>query len=294
MKVGARFKLASYKADGSASNETPWSNNLVLNSGLARMSSGTWIDRCVVGSGNSQPIPEQVALDNFLAKTATITNSVPIISTTAPYYYGVRVTWRFAEGVAAGNISEVGLGWGDNNLWNRALIKDTSGSPATITVLSDEYLDVISEVRLYPSSGNASFNLIDGENIISEHTVTSLPCVPGNPGAVFEKIEAPYLYIYNGAAGTSINALPTGTESSVNSVVTTYPTQTSVKSVFSIDLTSANMQHKSLKLGYAGLFLRSNSLFNIIGYKMELTPPITKTSDQKMSYTFELSWGRYS
>ena len=294
VKVGARFKLRTYKADGSISNETPWSNNLVLDSGLARMSSGIWIDRCVVGSGSSLPQPDQIALDNFIAKTTSMTANIPISSTTEPYFYGVRVTWRFAEGVAAGNISEVGLGWGDNNLWNRALIKDSSGSPATITVLSDEYLDVISEIRVYPKAGSNNFNVYNGENIISQHTANFSPFFYNNFGGVFEKIEAPYLYIYSGATGTSISALPSGTDASANSVVTTYPTQTSIKSVFSIDLASANMEHKSFKVGYTGLFSRSNALNLIPGYKAEIEPPILKNSDQKMSYTFELSWGRYN
>jgi hypothetical protein len=72
------------------------------------------------------------------------------------------VTWRFGEGIAAGNIAEVGLGWGNATLWNRARIKDAQGKPTVITVFADEYLDVVSEIRVYPAQSlEGSFNLLD-------------------------------------------------------------------------------------------------------------------------------------
>lgn len=146
--VGARFKLVVRKASTEEiTRETEWFKNIVLDTGLNQMSVGTWIDRVRVGSGNSTPVASQTQLDNTIASTTALFGGSGTVSqqtTTSPYYLAANRTYRFAEGVAAGNISEVGCGWGNGlDLWNRALVKDLNGNPTTITVLSDEFLDVI-------------------------------------------------------------------------------------------------------------------------------------------------------
>ena len=55
-QIGARFKLIAHKGDGVPTTETEWFNNIVLDAGLARMSVGTWISRCCVGTGNTKPV----------------------------------------------------------------------------------------------------------------------------------------------------------------------------------------------------------------------------------------------
>lgn len=118
-QIGARFKLIVHKGDGVPIKETGWFNNIVLNSGLARMSVGTWIEYCCVGSGNTAPQVTQTALATLLASTTTQSyTSTELQTTVTPYYRSVKVNWRFSEGVAAGNISEVGMGWSSTALWN--------------------------------------------------------------------------------------------------------------------------------------------------------------------------------
>ncbi|WP_111891580.1 hypothetical protein [Acinetobacter sp. MB5] len=295
-EIGARFKLVARKADGRIARETDWFCNLVLDTGLAQMSVGTWISQCCVGTGNSTPVATQTALDAFLASTTTQqATSSAVQVTTAPYYYSATVTWRFGLGVAAGNISEVGLGWGNTTLWNRALIKDANGNPTTITVLSDEYLDVVSEVRVYPAQIlSGSFNLVDKTGaLINSYSYTGLPYL-GTPSVTFGQVYAPYLYVYSGASGSSVTALPSTNLGTTSSRTTTYPTPTSCKSVFNLDLNTVNGSHLSLKVGYAGLLSVAGWLSTIIGYKLQLNTAITKTSSNTMTYTFELSWGRYT
>ena len=180
--VGARFKLVARKASTEEiTRETDWFKNIVLDTGLNQMSVGTWIDRVRVGSGNSTPVASQTQLNNTIASTTTVlsgSDSVTKQTTTSPYYSAAKITYRFGEGVAAGNISEVGCGWGTGlALWNRALVKDLNGNPTTITVLSDEFLDVIIEVRYYPTqSFSGNFNLLDKTGgIVSSHTYTASP-----------------------------------------------------------------------------------------------------------------------
>lgn len=296
-EVGALFKLVACKADGSVARETEWFHNLVLDTGLARMSVGTWINCCCVGTGNSTPVATQTALDAFVASTTTQqAKSQAVQVTTAPYYYSATVTWRFAQGVAAGNISEVGLGWGNTTLWNRALIKDSSGNPTTITVLSDEYLDVVSEVRVYPAQSlSGSFNLLDKTGaVISTHTYVGIP-VMKNPSLTFSQTyltTSTNYFVWDGALG-SITSEPGGGRTGAPSLSTTYPTPTSCRTTFSLGLSEANMSHRTFWVSVAGL-MSSGDVNSSSSYKAEITPTITKTSSQIMTYTFELSWGRYT
>lgn len=299
-QVGALFKLVAHKGDGIPTRETEWFHNIVLDTGLVRMGVGTWIDRCCVGTGNSTPAVTQTALDTFKASTTTKnTSSTAFQTTTSPYYVSATVRWRFGEGVAAGNISEVGLGWGNSNLWNRALIKDSSGNPTTITVLSDEYLDVISEIRIYPTSSySGAFNLLDKTGaVVSNHTVTGYPLFGNvaNTSALFEKFTFSGSYpalFYTGTISSSPTTGGSGTETSSGfTYVDSNPTTTSVQRVVTVPLGIANLVHQSFICIPTGAFSSGSYGW---GYKFQISPTITKTNSQVMTYTFTMSWGRYT
>lgn len=296
-KIGARFKLIVRKVcDDSVVKETPFFCNLVLNTGLDRMSVGTFIDRCCVGSGNSTPNNAQVSLDSFVASTTANQSNTAGISTVSPCYYWGRRTWRFAQGVATGNLSEVGLGWTNTNLWNRSLIKDINGNPTTITVLSDEYLDVISEIRFYPTElATSSFNLYDKNNtLVSSHNVTIKPYMSNNGlFFFFNKISvgSVVVVVSTGDIGATITQMPSGTSSnSTKSREITYPTARSCLNTVTLGLNDANIIHKSLYFSVDGVMSGSGG----IGYQMQINPPITvKNNTREMEYKILLNWDRY-
>ena len=295
-QIGARFKLVAHKGNPEQpTNQSDWSHNMVLDSGLQRMSQGTWIDRCCVGSGGSAPAANQTALQTFVASTSTRQGSeTPLLQVSeSPIYYGSRFTWRFGLGVAAGNLSEVGMGWADNALWNRALIRDSEGTPVTLTVLNDEYLDVIVEIRIYPQeSFNGSFNLRNksGE-IVSAHTYVGRPVISAgsaNVSYAFDRVSFNY---YNNTQFTISNNLMTNAYQSnggtgVSYSTNTYPTTTSVRGVNTVGLDQVVFVHKSFQATCQGLLSNSN------GFKWEIEPGITKTNQNTMTYSFELAWGR--
>lgn len=289
--VGARFKLVARKASTEEiTRETEWFKNIVLDTGLNQMSQGTWIDKVRVGSGNSAPVVSQTQLDNTIASTSTTLSGSTLVSkqtTTPPYYAAANITFRFAEGVAAGNISEVGCGWGTGlALWNRALVKDLNGDPTTITVLSDEFLDVIVEVRYYPTqSFSGSFNLLDKTGqIVSSHTYTGLPQF-GEDTTSFSKVSAHRAFLYSG----SMNNQTTSPTSQLGFIPTssTYPTPRTLTCTNSFPLTTAN---GNIRTVYQSFYSVSNS---ISVYKFEIDPPIAKTDQMVLSFTFTISWGRY-
>lgn len=312
--VGAVLKLIVRKAEtNEIVRETPEFHNIVLTTGLKRMAVNTWIDRCVVGTGNSTPVSSQVALDNFLASTTAqatgITNDGGIQVTTEPYYWFGRRTWRFAIGVATGNISEVGLGWGNSNLWNRALVKDINGNPTTITVLADEYLDVISEVRVYPKESTGSFNLVDRTgDVISTHSYVTQPFLysSGSVGARWSATQVlfgrgtsgnyQYYYISDLPMSTLVTSAITPKFSKSVSSNTPLPNGVSVTNI--ISSSEANFDsHKSFQAQLGGLMSRlaSNStpFSNGVGYKWEVDPPIPKDEETTLTYNFSLTWGNY-
>lgn len=288
-QIGARFKLIAHKGDGVPTKETEWFNNIVLDAGLARMSVGTWISRCCVGTGNTTPVVTQTALASFLASTISINStSTELQTTTTPYYRGVTLTWRFSEGVAAGNISEVGMGWNNTTLWNRALVLDANGNPATITVLSDEYLDVVAEIREYPTlSTTGSFSLVDKRGAtLSTHTYGGSTYMI-EPSTIFAKITSGGLIIYSGVKKDSVTASPTTSLGTVEDGSDSYPTSTSIQTVFTCALAIANGTHQSFRVQMSGLL-------GTFYYKFQISPTITKTSAQIMTYTTTMTWGRYT
>ena len=295
-KIGARFKLiVRKKSNNDISKESGWFLNNVLDTGLNQMSKGIWVNRCCVGSGNSTPQNTQIQLDNFVASTTIQQAGLGVVETTnAPYYWGYRTTWRFVAGIATGNLSEVGLGWDDNNLWNRALIKDTAGNPTTITVLSDEYLDVVSEVRVYPANNfTGSFNLLDKNGAtVSTHTYTGKPYIKVGVSA-FGQVKLAGtnggFSVYSGNMGATVTTPPSPPLlGNVDNPANTYPTDRSVRFTATLGLSVANGEHKSFYVAlWASLLMQGG------GFQMQISPTINKNNAQIMTYTVELTWGRY-
>ncbi|QLB59831.1 hypothetical protein E5093_09675 [Acinetobacter indicus] len=300
IEVGARFKFITSKANGHISKETAWFNNLVLDAGLDAMGGGGTADisHVWVGTGNSTPTPTQTGLDNTLAGTSTVQGSQTGVQTSSlPYYYWMRRTFRFGLGVAAGNLSEVGLGNSSRSMFNRALIKDNAGNPTTVTVLSDEFLDVVVELRVYPKTNfSGQFQLLDKFGaLVSEHTYT------GNAILFQDSIAWSIRSVggqFLGVGGTTCNpsntSYPNTTGWSTEPVTISRPSNLrSIVVSRTVGLNEANeFSHKGFRFGVGNL-LTTNPSQALIGYKWDVEPPITKTNLQTLRYQFELSWNRY-
>jgi hypothetical protein len=131
-----------------------WFPNVITDWGLNRIGNTNWSstisNRCYVGTGNATPSTSDTALAALVATTGTTTFGDATAQGSAPYYGAYTKTYRFAQGAAAGNLAEVGVGENGQSLWSRALILDSEGDPTTITVLDDEFLDVTYQLRQKP------------------------------------------------------------------------------------------------------------------------------------------------
>ena len=267
--------------------------NLILDAGLERMGTGSYLDVCRVGSGMSLPTVLQTQLDAKIASTNTKQTVLSGAQATPPYYGWKRITFRFAAGTATGNLSEVGVGWGnittDNFLFSRALILDGGGSPTTISVLADEALDVIYELRLYPPLTDVVVSGLDLGMSTHTATVRAASVTDGGfwgDGLGYEVVFAQSLWtaLYNGTIG-AITTTPSGSGASADPTNLSYvPLSRTKKSNLNLSLTQANLAG-----GIVSLLTRTT----IGRYQIGFSPAIDKTASRTLRLDLQVSWGRY-
>lgn len=110
---------------------------------------------CGVGTSSAAPQFTDVALGAQVgARTPNVTASVGPTNLGSPTYRNSYIrTFGFTQGAVSGNITEVGFfsAATGNTCGSRSLIKDGSGNPTSLTVLSTDTLYVTYEVRYTPN-----------------------------------------------------------------------------------------------------------------------------------------------
>ena len=158
LRLEGRFRLITHSKRYGSLVRADF-RNLILNQGLDRIGQGAWIGSCQVGTGSTAPSTGQTGLASYLAGSSV--EPVADVDAYVPGPPPVRTlvrTRRFAEGVATGNLSEVGMGWSDSgtNLFSRALILDGDGNPTVLPKLADETLDVEYTLYVYPPTADVT------------------------------------------------------------------------------------------------------------------------------------------
>lgn len=298
-EVSGRYKFIIHKADAEG-NPVPgtdrvaaeWFPNLITDYGMHLLAQvTTWQNSCQVGAGNSAPLVTNTVLDARIAGVAQISNSTGR-NGASPYFSWRRSTYRFAAGQATGNISEVGIGVATTgNLFSRALILDGGGSPTTITVLADEVLDVLYELRYYPNETDVTGSIVlDGisyDYILRASNVTSGDNSLGWSFNNLMQDAGSYLYFqcYYGAIG-SITGTPAnyiGDAGSPSPVPVAYNNDFIGTSVYKVQLNNGN--HASLlkclgfKLGWGR-------------YQLQFNPAVPKNVTNVLTLTLSHSWVR--
>lgn len=300
-EVEGRFKIEAFKTDadgmeipGSRRVVSPWNKNLILDAGLNRMAtSGDYIRYCQVGSGSSVPATGQVSLDSLVAGVEGADGALTV-APSAPYYVSRIRSYTFATGVAAGNLSEVGVGWAlsGTTLFSRSLIKDSGGNPTTITILPDESLNVIYEFRYYGPPTDITGTVVATGNIGGsyDYVLRAASFATANvnswnlPASQQANAGGLGVIAYSGPIGP-VTGVPSGTTSNLaNASPGTY-----VSGSFQLDrVVTAQAEQANFGTG-----LRSIKMQMGIGvYQIEFTPPIPKTNVDVVSLTMRISWGR--
>jgi hypothetical protein len=287
------YKLVKWK-NGHVVQETPWFDNLILDAGLNRWGTGAIIDRTVIGTGTAAPDASQTSLQSFSASSTNTTGiTTSVTNSGASLYYNELVRGnRFAAGTLNGTYTEVGVGWGDTTLFSRALIVDGSGNPTSITVLSDEVLDVYYRFRKYPPltdvTGSRVISGVSYSYTLRASLVTSSSTSQGwgvNTGAgVFFVGGFGQGLVFSGAIG-AITGSPSGSAAQSSSVSTgTYSNNS---------LTATGSYVYNLPEGNVGSIRSAVANTNLgASFQCEFDPVIPKDNTKTLTLNWSVTWGR--
>ena len=268
---------------------------------------------CVIGSGNSKPVYTQNKLDTAITGVAGADFSSKYdynAATDGNLYKTNKVIKYSFSGLNNVNVSELGLASIYINattyfLCTRALIKDSSGNPATITVLSGEILEIYYKLWIVydVTDKTGTLNLLDGVGGSTAYNyIARLAGVGGTNigGSAKYGNSTVGLTLLAGAGNNSpsvrngeidaITGKPTGTKSEFISSVST---ATYISGSYKRQITW------SLGISQANFAIRSAIFFTRMGFwqirfgSVANDSPITKTSTQTLSIPIEVSWGRY-
>lgn len=300
-EMSGRFNLVVRSSDGYIKRQTGFFDNIITNYGLNRIAVGPVFNGCTVGTGNTPESASDVTIQNYVARTAT---TAPGGSATPfsgggdePYHAGASVTYRFPQGSATGNLTEVGIialySESDNYpLWSRTLIKDESGNPVTLTVLPDEILDVVYEARIYPQQNYTSGSVILNSDSYDYRVGMSFQNGSKNGyaflfGLFRQGQESSYTRTtYSGPLSAAPNYAATGsaTSSGTGGILGVYNPGSFSRSIkFTIPPGSATGLIRSIAFELSPF---SPS------YSLEFTPAFNKTAPLELSVTLIVAWGR--
>ncbi len=286
-------------------------DNLITNQGLDAY--GICTDRvllsnCYVGIGTSTPAVTDTGLSNLLATTSGVSETQHV-SPTAPDWVSSRINrYRFGVGVAAGNITEVGIG-GENYFWSRALILDEQGRPSSISVLSNEYLDVLYTLRLHPNLndipfsfelGGVTYNCVARPQNVNESGVTGSSTIAVN-GAVAPQSGIEILTVYRGGNLGTITQGPQGYTQSQGGVTSGYSVEEYIMGSYQRDF-NVTLSLDSANIGGIDLMSigpRPVGNYGTIGSQLALQTQIKfdktipKNNTNSIKFVLRAKWNRY-
>ena len=267
--------------------------NLILNSGLDRIAIGSFIEGCVLGSGSSTPVATDTSITGILGSSTTLqAYGVGTANTsTPPYWCSYYWTFRFIEGVATGNISQVAMAFGTvsagTTLFSLALVKDSGGTPITITKLADEVLDVTYTLQLFCPSADVTGTIsISGVNYdYVARPASAASWAANNPINTSAGVLA---YPASSTLGTQLT-LPSG--SYVGNSSATYSAYTA--GTFYKDLAIYwDLNVGNVSGGIRCIYIDAGSRWQIQYSKTSDSSAIPKDATKRLTLNVRISWGR--
>jgi hypothetical protein len=290
-KVAGWFKMEAVRPDGSKRLLADWFPNLVVDTGLNRIGTGSYMSACHVGNGNATPNVLDTSLDGFMAGTTTVQASSYGAQSTVPYYGWKTITYRFGLGTVVGNVAEVGIATSASPaaiLFSRALVLDEFGAPTTVTVLADEVLDVTYQLRLYPDLVDRTGSIVVTGSGTHTYVLRAAVVTSSSWGAYLGGV-ASFTHqnntfrVYNGAIG-AVTSSPAGSGSSTSMSNAGYSNNSYVRQ----GTAGYGLNYGNLAGGIKSILFDTTLGY----YQAELTPNIDKTAIKTLVMTVQISWGR--
>lgn len=292
LKVGirGRYKLTKRKVSDNSVVEELEFDNLITNNGLELLpSSGAVYYYCQLGSGVTEPTVNDTALAVYNC-TATMVSSPLSTLGVAPYTKTCVVKYSFTPGQITSTITEIGVGPSTTgNLFSRSLIKDSNGNASSISMLPDEYLDVVYTIFIYPPVSDSPFSTTLNGNTVTGFirplliTSNSYWQMVSNPYSSGILIQA---NIYTGSSPTTLSGSGTPSGSTAAS------TSTSVATYVGGSKRVLRTHNWSTAVG--AFSIKSIVFAGNLGpvYAIEFDTPVSKAANQAFSITVSFSWDR--
>jgi len=282
--------------------DTGWFSNLITDVGLNRIgsydsstSSGI-LGRFVLGAGSAQPQPADTALQIPIVRAPADFTEDSSTSSYEDGYAQYVYRYQFGQGVAQGNLSEIGLQVDSNGgpLWSRALILNAAGEPTTITVLDTDFLTVYYSLRVYIPKTDAAYNIdvdYDEEGIVP--TVATCRPLNANSAALsnatswrFQTFRAAAGRFKNGGLAEATASSPLGSDA--GTTVSSPTKKPYVEGSYEMWIT-----HRAGLNDANSDTLRSFPVNSMLGsWQVEFDPPLRKNNTHTMDLTFGISWAR--
>lgn len=275
--------------------------NTITNLGLDRVGTTALnLTSAYVGTGTNPAAVTDTTMGTYKATSSGALYRTRSYAVAPDWFAQEAITFTFPVGTATGNLTEVGVGWSNlpaNALWSRELTVDSSGNPVTITVLSDEILEVVYSLRQYidVTDHTGSFTLNDitynytartfGVGTIEVNTLRGMQ----NPtmSSAYRNVTA--LSAFTAASpfvgGVDLAGTPTYTYPAY------VPGSFTLGGVTSVGLTTWN--HVD---GINGLVVTTGGSPSLMSTRTQylLSAPIPKTNLNTMTFTWSSSWGRHT
>lgn len=288
-QVAGYWRLSAIRPDGRRRPLTDWFPNLIVNNGLNSIGTSTaWLGTCAVGTGNTAPNVTDTQLQALTATTSAVQNSIASTQSSPPYYGARTNTYRFAQGTAQGNLSEIGVGIVQDSLFSRALILDGSGNPTTITVLPDEALDATYQLRNYPPLSDVT-GIVTIGGVNYNYTLRAALVTGGNwsPQPAGDIGGCNSIFIYEGGIN-DITSSPSGSNAGLSIVVSGYSNNSNQRdTVGTADLNTGNFP-----TGVSAMLALFGSQGSLGAVQIGFSTPIPKDGTKVLTLGVRQSWAR--
>jgi hypothetical protein len=302
-QLKGEYMLTVRHADGTVKQQTPWFDNLITNNGLNLLGSGGYGNNgsssyatVVIGQGTTAPSATDTALQSLSATSVTRVSAATTVGAGPNYVYTETNVNRFAVGVLNGNYTEVGIGWAAGNLFSRALILPDGVTAGSITVNSNEQLDVTYRISSWvPITDWGGVVNISGTNYTVTGRRSGANVSPNTSGPVMQSSgpKNPWgVQTYNGSIG-AITGAPTG---STGGFQTTMPLNAYVNNSYQRTYSAVWQTGTGNPAG--GITAIGSVDFNnyadpwVGHWQYGFSPAIPKDSNKVLTLNFVVSWAR--
>ena len=271
--------------------------NLIVDNGLNNAATST-IDslttRCRLGSSAGNITTGDTDLGNRVGSFATATSPTYGHSSGNPVWYTyARYNYVFAAGSVVGDLAEIGFFNNSDSMFSHARLKDGAGEPTVVTVLPDETIYVLYEVRKYPQETDQTGTFVLAVNgVDTTFNFTARPALINYPYPSIPSINYYWYGAHSLGSDTNIVAYETNTLGSVTGT----PTGTAVAGVGTLDTYVVGSFKSTLNCVFdpsvANFATGIGSMMLSNGFQISFNPVLPKTSDRRLILPLSILYAR--